>query len=479
MGAREPLPDHGGTGDETGEVARSSREAASAGRVPKEDAQAPWAGQLMGFAGQLKSWRKVAGHRRGRRVTQEECATAVERSERWWRDLERGDGRNRLDRDQCDKLAELLQLDRDEYHALLLYNNLGHTATSADASGTVDPRVRSGLRLLIDKQMPSPTYLCDANWNIVGYNAAMAEWWPWVLEPGANLMRWALTTQEARAQYHDWNRHATEYVKMLKFALAGRGDSAELMELIGDVCKDPKVRHIWETCTDLTENRDGHIFRMSIPAMGWEPIDVVSHVLYPAAFPEYRFVVITWWAKEDGEEEARDVDTALGASGAKPQVQDPPAPPTAAARRRVAHAITGRITVPTAEAAAALAGEDAVPLPVLSRLMGEKCQLTLSPSAQSVIWAVKEEDGEWSVSEVAVYTAIVKLPHAATDPEAFQEMKLLVRANLPAAPKEASDRIQELLPQLKNRIHFLEQIARDLHEQDPSLPYVWDPTDEI
>ncbi|MGW7304408.1 helix-turn-helix transcriptional regulator [Streptomyces sp. NPDC054835] len=465
MGASEPL--HPGNGASEESVAQS------AGGAREE--RDPWAGQVMGFAGQLKTWRKAAGHRRGRRVTQEECATAVARSERWWRALERGDGRNRLDRGQCDSLAELLLLDRDEYIALLLYNNL---TIAADASSNVDPRVRSGLRLLIDKQMPAPTYLCDAHWNILGFNPAMAEWWPWVLEPGANLMRWALTAPEARVQYHDWERHASEYVRMLKFALARGSDSAELIELIGDVCKNEDVRRVWETTNELTENRDGHIFRMSIPAMDWEPIDVVSHVLYPAALPDCRMVVITWWANEDGEEEARDVDTALGAVGEEPQPQQPE-PPTAAARRRIAHAITGRISVSTAEEAAALAGADAVPLPVLSRLMGDSCQLTLSPSAQSVIWAVKEEDGAWSVSEVSVYTAIVKLPHAATEPEARAEMKTLVRANLPADAEEASDRIQELLPQLRNRIHFLEQIGRDLYEQDPTLPYIWDPTDEI
>ncbi|MFD6076819.1 helix-turn-helix transcriptional regulator [Streptomyces hydrogenans] len=467
MGATEPLHPGPGSGGEGAER--------TAGRE-REGQETPWAGQVMGFAGQLKTWRKAAGHRRGRRVTQEECATAVGRSERWWRALERGDGRNRLDRAQCDSLAELLQLDRDEYIALLLYNNL--TIAAADSGATADPRVRSGLRLLIDKQMPAPTYLCDAHWNIIGFNPAMAQWWPWVLEPGANLMRWALTSGEARVQYHDWERHAREYVRMLKFALARGSDSAELIELIGDVCKDEDVRGIWETTNELTENRDGHIFRMSIPAMDWEPIDVVSHVLYPAALPDCRMVVITWWTNEDGEEEARDVDTALGTTGEESQVRQP-APPAAAARRRIAHAITGRISVPTAEEAAALAGADAVPLPVLSRLMGDGCQLTLSPSAQSVIWAVQEEDGAWSVSEVSVYTAIVKLPHAATEPEARAEMKTLVRANLPADPKEASGRIQELLPQLRHRIHFLEQIGRDLYEQDPTLPYIWDPTDEI
>ncbi|MFB9556912.1 MmyB family transcriptional regulator [Streptomyces roseoviridis] len=430
----------------------------------------------MGFAGQLRSWRRAAGERRGRRVTQGECAKAIDRSERWYRDLERGAGRHRLDRKQCDDLADLLQLDRDEFIALLLYNNLG---TNTAAGGGVDSRVRTGLRLLIDKQMPSPTYLCDANWNILGYNQSMAEWWPWVMEPGANLMRWALTSQEARAQYHDWHRHAVEYVRMLKFALAGRGDSGELMELIGDVCKDHEVRRIWETCGELTENRDGHVFRMSIPAMGWEPIDVVSHVLYPANFPDCRFVVITWWAKEDDEAEPADVDAALGSRSSEAHGEKSQEQPSAAARRRVAHAITGRLSVRTAEDAAALAGDDGIALPVLSRMIGPNCQLTLSPSTQTVIWAVQEADGEWGISEVGAYTLIVKIPDAAMVDEAREEMKRLTRAILPADPKQAVARIQALLPQLRKRIQNLEEVWRDLYEEDRTVPYIWSPIDEI
>ncbi|MGM0347548.1 MmyB family transcriptional regulator [Streptomyces sp. Adlamb9] len=70
------------------------------------------------------------------------------------------------------------------------------------------------MRLLIDRQMPSPAYLCDRHWNIIGFNTSMAEWRPsWVMEPGANLIRWALTVPEARAQYQDWDKHASAYVK--------------------------------------------------------------------------------------------------------------------------------------------------------------------------------------------------------------------------------------------------------------------------
>lgn len=481
MGATEPLP--ADNGDNEGKAVTSERDAGSEAEAmtssPRRSAEVPdevpLAGQVMGFAGQLRSWRKAAGERRGRRVTQEECAKAVERSERWYRDLERGAGRHRLDRSQCERLAELLQLDRDEFIALLLYNNLGTTA----ASSAVDSRVRGGLRLLIDKQMPSPTYLCDANWNIIGYNAAMAEWWPWVMEPGANLIRWSLLSPEARVQYHDWSRHAAEFVRMLKFALAAPANSSELMELIGDVCKDPDVRHIWDTCHEVTENRDGHVFRMSIPARNWEVVEGVTHVLYPASLPDCRMVVITWWTKEDDEDEPRDVDSALNAARETAPTGADDEQPSAATRRRIAHAITGRLSVPTAEDAAVLAGDDRIDLPVLSKLVGPNCRLTLSPSTQSVIWAVQEADGEWGVNVVAAYTLAVKIPHAAVVDEARKEMKLLTRAILPTDPKQAVARLQQLIPQLEGRIAHLRETWRDLYEEDNTLPYIWHPTDEI
>ncbi|MGM0347549.1 hypothetical protein [Streptomyces sp. Adlamb9] len=80
---------------------------------------------------------------------------------------------------------------------------------------------------------------------------------------------------------------------MLKFAQAVRPDDAELERLIEDIEKDVDARHVWETEHDMGETRDGHVFRMNVPALR-EIIEVVSHVLYPASMPDCRFVVITW-----------------------------------------------------------------------------------------------------------------------------------------------------------------------------------------
>ncbi|MEU6670989.1 hypothetical protein [Streptomyces sp. NPDC046727] len=43
----------------------------------------------------------------------------------------------------------------------------------------------------------------------------------------------------------------------------------------------------------MGETRDGHVFRMYVPTLDWETIEVVNHVLYPASMPDCRFVVIT------------------------------------------------------------------------------------------------------------------------------------------------------------------------------------------
>ncbi|MBC9718417.1 helix-turn-helix domain-containing protein [Streptomyces sp. TRM66268-LWL] len=433
------------------------------------------AGEFMGFGALLRRWRKAAG------VTQLRAARALGMGERTYRKIERGATPPRFSRPQCEALAAVFELDRDERHALLLYN-VGTSLEPSDAAG--HPELRRALRLLMDRQMPSPSYLTDRYWNIIGFNTAMAEWWPWVMEPGANLIRWALTSTEARTQFHDWRKHAAAYVKILKFALATKDNDEELRQLIDDVQKDPDVRHIWETQEELSESRDGHIFRMNVPALGWEPVEVVSHVLYPASMPDCRFVVITWVELPEAAQQQEALDdegdaTASAGGGLEHAQQRARERASEANRRRKAHALTDRLVVDSAEEAARLAGEEGIPLPVLSKLMGPDCQLTLSPSQHSVIWAIEEAPGEWAISQVDAYAVAVRIPRAALIDEARAEMKLLTRAVLPVAPDEAVDRIQQLLPQLEQRIVLLREIWRDLHEQDPSLPYIWEPADEV
>ncbi|MEV8344626.1 MmyB family transcriptional regulator [Streptomyces niveus] len=148
------------------------------------------------------------------------------------------------------------------------------------------------MRLLIEEQ-PSPSLLCDRHWHVLAYNSLMAAWWPWVTEPGANLLKWGLLDPEARVQHHQWRDHANRLIRLLKFALAGRRDDPELARLAEEVRTDPDVLRLWETTSEVAGNRDGHLHRMRVPALGWRTIELISHTLHPASLPDSRLIIFT------------------------------------------------------------------------------------------------------------------------------------------------------------------------------------------
>jgi transcriptional regulator with XRE-family HTH domain len=423
------------------------------------------AGQFMGFGALLRRWRKDA------RVTQARAAKALEMGERTYRKIERGAIPPRLTRVQCESLATLLALDRDERHALVLYN-IG--SNLVPPSGAGQPELQQALRLLIDRQMPSPAYLCDQYWNILGFNTAMAEWWPWVMEPGANLIRWALTAAEARTQFQDWDQHASAYVKMLKFAQATKSDDTELRRLIDEVKKDVDARHVWETEHDMGETRDGHVFRMNVPALHWETVEVVSHVLYPASMPDCRFVVITW-VEGNGDDERDALGGTRNSWAATTANQDDVATAQwhaqnradedAATRwRREVATLASRTVVATAEEAAAQAGTGGIPLPSISRVLGPDAQLTLSPDKRTVVWAVEEAIGCWSVTHVSPTTVIARVPRNTLEGTCLVEMRQLVRTALPADTAAATTRIGQLLDDSDTERRVLRDVLHAIQE---------------
>ncbi|MEV7198073.1 helix-turn-helix transcriptional regulator [Streptomyces sp. NPDC093510] len=416
------------------------------------------AGQFMGFGAMLKRWRKAAG------ITQPRAARTLGISERKLRGIESG-ATPRFTQEQCDALVELLQLDPEDRRALLLHN-IGTYLRSAEGQ----PEVGPALRLLIDQQMPSPTYLSDRNWNILAYNTAMAETWPWVLEPKANLIRWALTTAEGRATYHDWHKHATVFVRMLRFAESTHGADPDLQELIADVKKNPEVRRIWDSDIDFVEHRDGHVFLATVPTLDYRTIEIVSHVAYPAIMPDCRFVVMTWVeagaeVKEDATHDAlggiRDAwavqthNTAQEKERAQDRIAE-------ANRMRAEGLHASRRLVAGPEWAAATAGEDGIPLPAVSRMMGPAAQLTLAPSTRNVIWAVEEAPGRWGVTEVAPLTVLARLSWSALDEQVRAEVKSVLRAALPAKPEDVHATIAQYLDEASEWVALLHEIEAEL-----------------
>lgn len=419
----------------------------------------------MGFGGLLRGWRKAA------RVNQDRAARALGISERTYRKIEQGATPPRLTPGQCESLADLLGLDAEQRHVIMLHN-IG--SSLVPPRGAAQPQLQKALRLLIDRQMPSPAYLCDQHWNILGFNSAMAEWWPWVMEPSANLIRWALTSTEARSQYQDWDMHARAYVKMLKFAHAARPDDVDLRELIEQVTKDPDTRQVWETEEDMGETRDGHVFRMNVPALAWETIEVVSHVLYPASMPEARFVVITWVEGGEGEWDAlggvRNAWAGVSADeadveAAQRHTQNRVAEDAATRWRREAAALASRMVVSAPEEAVELAGANGVAMPAISKLMGPDAQLVLAPERSTVVWAVEEAAGIWSVTHVRPATVIARVPRGAVHGACLDEVLQLVRAALPTEADAATARIGQLLEERDTEQRVLREVLNKIKNE--------------
>ncbi|MFG3310203.1 helix-turn-helix transcriptional regulator [Streptomyces wuyuanensis] len=244
-----------------------------------------------GLAVLLRSWRARAGQRLGlgSPLPQVEVASELGMSERWYRELERG-SIPRLDPRVLSRLADVLRLDADE-RAALYFHAFGGTpyATPSHAGRPAD---LPALRQLVDRQMPRPAYVTDTRWDIVTYNSAMAEWFPWVLAQDANLIRWALTSPEAREQLVDWSRHAYIYLAMVRFAVAERPDDSGVSALLHEILQDPACRRLWAERTCIVGNRDGHRFRLRLPHVAPAVIEVVTQVLLPAGHPGLRFVVL-------------------------------------------------------------------------------------------------------------------------------------------------------------------------------------------
>ncbi|MGG7569239.1 helix-turn-helix transcriptional regulator [Streptomyces sirii] len=448
-------PEQGGTEPLSGE--RAETPADREGTRPLTPAQ------LMGLAGLLRAWRAVASERLGQQITQQDVADACARSVRWYRDLESG-ATTRLSREQCEAIGKLFTLGRDELQALLLYSMGG--AVAAVPAPAFDTPTRRAVQALLDQQ-PNPTWLLDSKWNIVGYNDPMKTWCPWVMDPGANLMRWSLLSDEAKTVFVDWNKHALEWLAMLRFSVLQHPQDAEIGALVAEIINgDAHLRRLWEERCDVTEAREAFYYRVSLPAHNFEIVELESQTLFPAALPDCRMVIMTWLHADNSKTQATET------SGRVPESRE--------LSGRSNGQLPGQISVATAAEAASYAGESAVALPILSELMGHGCRLTYGPSTRTVIWATRQDDGRWDVAEVNPYTVIVRMPQAIHVKGASEEYKLLTRALLPIDSNDAVQRVQEMTAQLRRRIEVLEEIHRDEWETNRErVPYTWHPVDEL
>ncbi|MEU6122454.1 helix-turn-helix domain-containing protein [Streptomyces sp. NPDC047123] len=233
------------------------------------------------FPDLLRQWRSQVG------LTQFQVARAVGMSERWYRHLEGGDAVS-LAPDRVSRLIQVLTLGIDEQIALQSYAMRGsHEKPACDSDRDV-----ALLRDLIESDTRNPVYMTDAAWDVSGYNEQMARWFPWVRSPGANLMTWALTCQEAREQMRGWRRHAQTYIAQLRFAMACNPGHARLRRVLERVLSDAECKAIWDGESRIVGYGQGQRWSLILPHVSDEQIDVRTQVLLPAYRQDLRLVSV-------------------------------------------------------------------------------------------------------------------------------------------------------------------------------------------
>lgn len=259
----------------------------------------------------LRAWRAAAGAKlgRGRPLSQKETAERMEVSERWYRSLESGDPVP-LPGERLGRLASALLLGPDEQMALYAHALGGALQPPPAGAGQALDMVAH----LAETLGPYPVYLADRAWNVISHNARAAEWFPWISEPSANLLRWALTTAEGREQLVDWRENAEMYLAQLKFTLLSGSGDADLQSLLDEILAVPECRHIWEQHTQIVAYRHGHRFRIRLPWISPVDITVTAQVLLPA-YIAYGYgvrCVVLMPESETGTSEDRAVNPRTG-----------------------------------------------------------------------------------------------------------------------------------------------------------------------
>ncbi|MGW2864277.1 helix-turn-helix transcriptional regulator [Streptomyces sp. NPDC001205] len=241
----------------------------------------------------LKAWRAARGDALGlgKALPQMAVVQATGVSEKWYRTFEAGLP-VRYDPTVLQSIADCLGLDHAERMTLFLMT-MGVPSPHGVTSNRDDPELLP-ISWILDQQGSRPAYVSDEDWGIVAFNKAMGDWFPWVAEPDANLMRWTLLHPDARWQLESWEKHCRVYLGMIRMEIARRGTDTAIARILLAALEDPLIGGFWEEETTVVSNRDGHHFRVRVPFNDNKPTDVISQVCTPAKFPTLRLVFLTW-----------------------------------------------------------------------------------------------------------------------------------------------------------------------------------------
>lgn len=260
--------------------------------------RSPVLGQWPQMPDMIRSWRlrrdprdlpeivSLPAHRqRSQILTQALMADLIGCSERQYRRLELGTGP--VSRGVVAAAARILALHPAEREAL--YSWAGHTAPTDPPLAELD----ESLNQFLD-EIPHGAYYSDPSYDIVAYNGLAAVHWPWITEPGANIMTSLLATDgRGRAQCVDWEeRWAPPMIAQLRSAGVRAPDDTRLQEVIERVRGCAVIRRIWDGDAEMRSHAYGDVRPMLMPAYGTrEPVWIRIVAWTPLHRSDVRLVV--------------------------------------------------------------------------------------------------------------------------------------------------------------------------------------------
>jgi len=155
-----------------------------------------------------------------------------------------------------DALAAALRMSEAE-HRYLLVLGLGQelleindaAATSAGRPETVDQRAVD----LVDRLEPFPTLIAGRRWDVLAANPAARELFgDWGGQP--NLLRWMLTTDQARAVYLDWEPEAQAMLASFRVAAARHPGDPDFKVLMDQLLRESADMRTWWEQQDVTSS---------------------------------------------------------------------------------------------------------------------------------------------------------------------------------------------------------------------------------
>ena len=193
--------------------------------------------------------RRVPGLRR------EELAQLAGVSFDYYVRLEQGRTRN-VSESVLDAVARALRLTPTERAHLF---NLARPTPRRRSTQTV-PRIRTGLRRLLETIVTTPAFIVDRHYDVVAWNALAAALivdFDAMVPRDRNLARFLFLDERARSVFADWDNAARDSVATLRLAAGRDPNDPVLNELIGELSVKSEAFRRWWPEHDVKERSHG------------------------------------------------------------------------------------------------------------------------------------------------------------------------------------------------------------------------------